>query len=537
MCIKGVNYRMQKKGIEPEYNIEINPAYEIERLLLFGRRHGLIGRLDAVIARNQLLEALQIQEPYSGEIEAEALKYPTEILDRLVAYAQAAGLCDKDSYTAGELFDTRLMGFLMPRQTEIESRFDQLRESKSVESATDYFYELCTASNYIRTAAIEKNIQWTANTRYGGLEITINLTKPEKDPAQIAKERLLPVSGYPKCMLCLENIGYPGRSNFPARQTHRIIPVTLCGEQWYLQYSPYVYYSEHCIVFSERHEPMKISEMTFSMLLDFVRQFPHYICGSNADLPIVGGSILSHNHFQGGRQLFPMHKAPVIRQFTWEEFKGLDIALVKWPLSVIRVAGDNIEELSRFCTRVLGEWRQYSDSSAEILAASQAEGSLVPHNTITPIARLNEAGKYELDLVLRNNRTTVEYPEGLFHPHRDIHHIKKENIGLIEVMGLAILPGRLKTELEMLREILCGRAEISSISREDSVLFKHSQWIDELASRYELPLGDAEAEELLKQETGKKFETCLEHAGVFKQTPEGIAAFERFMKTLGCQSK
>ncbi|WP_242656553.1 UDP-glucose--hexose-1-phosphate uridylyltransferase [Ruminiclostridium hungatei] len=526
---------MQKEVIEPEGNMGINPAYEIERLLLFGREHGLTGKLDAVIARNQLLAVLQIQEPYTGEIEAEALKYPTGILNRLVAYAQAAGLCDKGSYTAGELFDTKLMGFLMPRQAEIESQFRRLRESKSVEAATDYFYELCTASNYIRTAAVEKNIVWTANTRYGGLEITVNLSKPEKDPAEIVRERLQPQSGYPKCMLCLENIGYPGRSNFPARQTHRIIPVTLCGEQWYLQYSPYLYYREHCIVFSERHEPMKISEMTFSMLLDFVRQFPHYICGSNADLPIVGGSILSHNHFQGGKHLFPMQKAPVIRRFRSEEFKGVDIAIVKWPLSVIRVAGNDPEELSGFCSKVLSEWRQYSDSSVEVLAASLADNSLVPHNTITPIARLNEAGKYELDLVLRNNRTTCEYPEGLFHPHREIHHIKKENIGLIEVMGLAILPGRLKAELESVREILCGRTEISGSIREDALLFKHSRWIAELTAKYKLPVGEAEAEKLLRQETGKKFETCLEHAGVFKQTREGLKAFERFIKTLGCR--
>ncbi len=510
-----------------------NPAYEIERLLLFGQKHGLINKLDAIIARNQLLDLLGLKEPYNGEAAEENMDYPTEILDGLVDYAGEQGLFDKEVYVNRELFDTKIMGLLMPRESEIVKRFIELIEKESVQSATDYFYRLCTASNYIRTAQIAKNIIWKAESKYGELEITINLTKPEKDPKTIAMERLQPQSNYPKCMLCVENIGYAGRVNFPARQTHRIIPIKLCGQQWYLQYSPYVYYNEHCIILSEQHVPMVISRATFEYLLDFVRQFPHYLCGSNADLPIVGGSILSHNHFQGGNYLFPMQKAPVIKNFRSEVYKQVNIATVKWPLSVIRAASDSLEELVEFSDYVLKCWRSYSDETVEVLAYSQSESGPVPHNTITPIARMNEAGKYEMDLVLRNNRTSDKHPDGIFHPHKEIHHIKKENIGLIEVMGLAILPGRLKVELEMIKDVLCGKTNIAEIHDGEHPLNKHFPWILELNGRYRNIMEPEQAEDILKQEIGKKFEACLEHAGVFKQTEDGMHAFDKFMKSMG----
>jgi len=515
----------------------INPAYEIERLLQFGTKHGMLDKLDTIIARNQLLDLLKLEEPYSGDVADENLEYPTEILSGLVEFAGDAELFDKEVYIYHELFDTKIMGIIMPRESEIVRKFNELAQKQSIKAATDYFYELCTASNYIRTAQIAKNIKWTTDSKYGYMEITINLTKPEKDPKTIAMERLQPQSNYPKCMLCVDNIGYSGRINFPARQTHRIIPLTLGGEQWYFQYSPYVYYNEHCIVLCENHVPMVVSKKTFGWLLDFVRQFPHYLCGSNADLPIVGGSILSHNHFQGGNYLFPMQKASVLKNYECNEFRNIKIGVVKWPLSVIRAASDSIEELVEFSDYVLNKWRGYSDESVAVLAYSASENGKIPHNTITPIARMNEDGKYEMDLVLRNNRTTEVYPDGIFHPHKEIHHIKKENIGLIEVMGLAILPGRLKTEVEQIKEILCGKASIADIYAQENMLYKHKPWIEELISKYGSSLTKERADVILKIEIGKKFETCLEQTGVFKQTDEGLAAFNNFMEAIGCINK
>jgi UDPglucose--hexose-1-phosphate uridylyltransferase len=515
----------------------IDPSYEIERLLQFGRKHCMLEQLDVIITRNQLLDLMKLKEPYKGEIADEDLAYPTEILDKLVEYAGSNGLFDTEVYVYRELFDTKIMGLLMPRESEIIKNFNELINRKSVKAATEYFYNLCTASNYIRTAQIAKNIKWTTNSKYGEIEITINLTKPEKDPKTIAMERLQPQSNYPMCMLCIDNIGYPGRINFPARQTHRIIPVTLCGEQWYFQYSPYVYYNEHCIVLSEKHEPMVVSRKTFAWLLDFVRQFPHYLCGSNADLPIVGGSILSHNHFQGGNYLFPMQKAPIIKNFVCDRFKNVKIGIVKWPLSVIRAASASIDELIDFSDYALGKWREYSDQSADIMAYSESESGRIPHNTITPIARMNEQGDYEIDLVLRNNRTTEQYPDGIFHPHKEIHHIKKENIGLIEVMGLAILPGRLKTEVEKIKEVLCGKVGFADIDSNEHVLYKHKVWVEELIAKYGASLTEERADIAVKYEIGRKFETCLEHTGVFKQTDEGLRAFDRFMEGMGFNSK
>lgn len=511
----------------------INPAYEIERLLQFGEKHGMISKLDKIIARNQLLDLLKLNEPFYGEIPDEYIEFPTEILERIVDYAGEAGLFDKDIYACRELFDTKVMGLMMPRESEIIRKFTDLAEKQSIKAATDYFYNLCIASNYIRTSQIAKNIKWTSDSKYGQLEITINLTKPEKDPKTIAMERMQPKSNYPECMLCIDNIGYAGRINFPPRQTHRLMPVTLCGEQWYLQYSPYVYYNEHCIVLSEKHVPMIISKSTFRQLLDFVRQFPHYICGSNADLPIVGGSILSHNHFQGGNYLFPMLKAPVIAKYKSEEFKNVDIGLVKWPLSVIRLSCESMDDLVEFSDFVLTCWKGYSDETADVFAYTDTEKDRVPHNTITPIVRINETGKYELNLVLRNNRTTEEHPDGIFHPHKEIHHIKKENIGLIEVMGLAILPGRLKNEIIKIKEILIGNSDTAGIYDSENVLYKHKNWIEELISKYGTALTNDSADRVLKNEIGKKFEICLEHTGVFKQDHKGLEAFDRFLKSMG----
>ncbi len=513
----------------------INPAYEVERLLKFGEKHGMVDKLDKIITRNKLLDLLKLKEPYYGEIPDENMEFPTEILEQLLDYAGETGLFDKEIYANSELFDTAIMGTMMPREAEIIRIFKELAKKQSIKAATDYFYDLCIVSNYIRTSQIAKNIKWVNESKYGKLEITINLTKPEKDPKTIAMERLQPQSNYPECMLCIDNIGYTGRINFPPRQTHRIIPVTLCGEQWYLQYSPYVYYNEHCIVLSEKHEPMVISKMTFQLLLDFVRQFPHYICGSNADLPIVGGSILSHNHFQGGNYLFPMQKAPITVKYKSDKFKNVDIGLVKWPLSVIRISSESIDELVEFSDYALTCWKGYSDEDADVLAYTDTDEGRVPHNTITPIARMNEAGKYELDLVLRNNRTTKEYPDGIFHPHKEIHHIKKENIGLIEVMGLAILPGRLENEIIKIKEIIMGDGDTNIIYESENVLFKHKNWIEQLISKYGRALTDDAADRVIKNEIGKKFEICLEHSGVFKQDEKGLEAFGGFLISMGLE--
>jgi UDPglucose--hexose-1-phosphate uridylyltransferase len=395
-----------------------------------------------------------------------------------------------------------------------------------------YFYHIALCSNYIRTAQIAKNLSWKAPTEYGNIEITINLTKPEKDPRTIALERMQPQRNYPKCLLCLDNIGYSGRINYPARQTHRVIPLTLDGEEWYLQYSPYVYYNEHCIVFSHDHYPMTISKRTFTRQLDFVRQFPHYFCGSNADLPIVGGSILSHNHFQGGGYTFPIHRAQTLQDFKYNKFPGVSVSALKWPLTVIRAASKSKEELIEFSDHLYNKWKEYSDPEYNILAYSESENGKVPHNTVTPIARINPEGLYEIDLVLRNNRTTEEYPFGIFHPHQEIHHIKKENIGLIEVMGLAILPGRLYQEGKEIKEILKGNKCTPSIQDKDNILVKHLDWIKELMNKYGTGLTEKSADKVLREEIGNKFKTCLEHCGVFKQDEQGKKGLIKFMETI-----
>ena len=506
-------------------------ALLIERLLRFSLQHSLITELDEYVARNTLLDLFGLSEPWSGEVPEEHLDIPTEILEDLLDCAAEKGLFDNEVPALRVNFEARIMGAVMPRESEVAAKFDALWKTGGSKAATDYFYDLCIVSNYIRTAQIAKNIQWDYPCKYGTLEITINLTKPEKDPKTIALERLQPAASYPKCMLCPENIGYAGRVNFPARQNHRIVPLSLCGERWYLQYSPYVYYNEHCIVFAEKHEPMRIQPRTFAQLFDFVRQFPHYTCGSNADLPIVGGSILSHMHFQGGRYTFPMQRAQTLSTYQHPAYPDVKIETLRWPVSTVRVTGKDVAQMQAFAEQFLQTWRGYSDAAADVLATTEENGGSVAHNTVTPILHYDSEAGYVLDLVPRNNRTSEEYPAGIFHPHPEIHHIKKENIGLIEVMGLAILPSRLEKQSALVAKVLAGRMDAAEAK---AAVPEHSDWIDFLVEKYGCGTSEAKALEIVKQEIGAKFETCLEHAGVFKQTPAGQAAFDRFLAKLGC---
>lgn len=492
-------------------------ALLIERLLRFSLQHSLITELDEYVARNTLLDLFGLSEPWSGEVPEEHLDVPTEILEGLLDCAAEKGLFDNEVPALRVNFEARIMGAVMPRESEVAAKFDALWKTGGSKAATDYFYDLCIVSNYIRTAQIAKNIQWDYPCKYGTLEITINLTKPEKDPKTIALERLQPAASYPKCMLCPENIGYAGRVNFPARQNHRIVPLSLCGERWYLQYSPYVYYNEHCIAFNAEHTPMKIDKAAFEKLLDFVTIFPHYFIGSNADLPIVGGSILSHEHFQGGCYTFPMEKSPVERKIVFNGFEDVKAGIVKWPMSVIRLTCPDKQRIADLADHILQSWRGYSDADAFIFAETNGE----PHNTITPIAR-RRGEDYEMDLVLRNNITTEEHPLGVFHPHAELHHIKKENIGLIEVMGLAVLPSRLKQELADLEEAILMDKPITG------ELEKHAKWVQQLKETHTFTTDNTAC--ILKLEVGKVFAKVLEHAGVYKRNIDGEAAFDRFIR-------
>ena len=426
------------------------------------------------------------------------------------------------------------MGLLMPRESEVVKNFNTISELQGVKAATDRFYELSKCSNYIRMDRINKNLYWTTKTDYGDMEITVNLSKPEKDPKEIAAAKLKPQSKYPKCLLCLENVGYAGHINHPARQNHRVIPLTLDESAWYFQYSPYVYYNEHCIIFNENHVPMKISANTFQRLFDFVKQFPHYFIGSNADLPIVGGSILSHDHFQGGRHVFPMETAPIELEFENKDFPEIKAGIVKWPMSVIRLSGKCSSALIDFSNNILEAWRKYSDADNDILAFSNVNGEEIPHNTLTPIARINKNGEYEIDLVLRNNRTSELHPDGIFHPHKELHHIKKENIGLIEVMGLAVLPGRLQNEMKAVEGILTGETAFNGeINPNDNLLYKHNTWIISLVEKYGTHCNENNAHEIVKDEVGKVFLQVLMDSGVYKKNDKGLKGFSNFMTTLG----
>ena len=456
----------------------------------------------------------------SGE---EALAAELEgILNRMCDYGCENGLIVEDSVVYRDLFDTKIMSMLMPRPSEVIRRFRQLYETESPRAATDYYYRLSQDSDYIRRYRIARDMKWIAPTKYGDLDITINLSKPEKDPKAIAAARNARQSGYPKCLLCRENEGYAGRINHPARQNHRIIPVTINGSQWGFQYSPYVYYNEHCIVFNFQHVPMKIDHAAFCKLFDFVKQFPHYFVGSNADLPIVGGSILSHDHFQGGHYEFAMAKAPVERRFIVEGFEDVTAGVVNWPMSVIRLNGPDAGRIIALADRILEKWREYTDEDAFVYAYTDGE----PHNTITPIAR-KRGENFEIDLVLRNNITTEEHPLGVYHPHARLHHIKKENIGLIEVMGLAVLPARLKGEMAQLKEAILTGADL----RADEVLEKHADWVEEFLPKYET-VNSENIEKILQIEIGLVFCQVLDDAGVFKRTEEGQAAFGRFIESL-----
>ena len=489
----------------------------IKDLVGYAVRTGLIEESDRTWAANALLEAMRLD---SWEEPQEAQERPLEdILRELLDDAAARGLIH-DDVTSRDLFDTELMGRLTPRPSQVIQAFFQ-RYQASPEEATDWLYQFSQDTDYIRRYRIARDVKWQAATAYGELDITINLSKPEKDPRAIAAAKAAPQSGYPKCLLCKENEGYAGRLNHPARQNHRVIPVTINGEDWFLQYSPYVYYNEHCIVFNGRHTPMKIEKATFRKLLDFVKQFPHYFVGSNADLPIVGGSILSHDHFQGGCYTFAMERAPIEQTVAFRDFPDVEAGIVKWPMSVIRLRCADDRRLVELADCILAAWRGYTDEAAFIFAETDGE----MHNTITPIARMRE-GQFELDLVLRNNITTEEYPLGVYHPHQELHHIKKENIGLIEVMGLAVLPARLKDELHGVAQALVRGDDL----RQDETLRKHADWADELKTRYAFTADNAE--ELLRREVGAVFAAVLEHAGVYKCTPEGREAFLRFIHSV-----
>ncbi|MCT4596643.1 MAG: UDP-glucose--hexose-1-phosphate uridylyltransferase [Vallitalea sp.] len=505
-------------------NILIN----IEKLIQFGLNNCMIEKWDVEMVRNQIMDILEISEPLDKEIHIEIPETPVPILEEILQYCIYNNIIE-DSITDRDMLDSRIMATLMPRPSELINRFYKIAREDGIERATDYYYTLSRNSNYIRTDRIAKNEYWLAETKVGELEITINLSKPEKDPKEIEKARSMSSANYPKCFLCIENVGYPGRLNHPARNNHRVIPVTLNEENWYLQYSPYVYYNEHSIIFNEKHIPMKISEDTFTRLLSFVEQFPHYFIGSNADLPIVGGSILSHDHFQGGHHTFPMEKAPIIKQFNKDNYNEVNIGIVKWPLSVIRLSSHNKEELINIANDILKNWRNYSDEDLEILAYTEEDGKKIPHNTITPIARMNTIGEYEIDLVLRNNRRNEKHPDGIFHPHKHLHHIKKENIGLIEVMGLAVLPARLKKELTLIEEILTGN--IRDINKYDE-LEKHSEWIEQLRDKYILPIDIDKAKDIIRKEVGEIFAQVLECAGVYKMDEEGIEGMERFISCI-----
>ncbi|MBB6731957.1 UDP-glucose--hexose-1-phosphate uridylyltransferase [Cohnella zeiphila] len=514
-----------------------DPAFvagQLRRLVDFGLRAGLLEPLDEDAALNALLDLFRLAEPdAAGANESEAVPDSAPpLLEPLLDAAAALGLIEDDTVTSRDLFDARIMGLLMPRPSETASRFRSLAAEKGIAAATDWFYKLNIDSNYIRMDRIRKNGYWLHSTDYGDLEITINLSKPEKDPREIAKLKTLGQQAhYPKCLLCKENVGYAGRIDHPARQNHRVLPVTLQGKPWFFQYSPYVYYNEHCIVLSGEHEPMRISHETFARLLDFVEGFPHYFVGSNADLPIVGGSILNHDHFQGGRHVFPMEKAAADGWRTNEE--GVKAGIVKWPMSVIRLQATDRAALLGTACRILDAWREYGDASADIFAYSGD----TPHNTITPIARMKDDGSYELDLVLRNNRTSEEHPDGIFHPHQELHHIKKENIGLIEVMGLAVLPGRLQQELAQIADLLTGRAayDAAALAAPSHPLAKHADWIAELVRAHGTGVPAADADKLLQAAVGDKFRAVLLDSGVYKDTDAGRAAFERFLASVGFQ--
>lgn len=501
-------------------------AENIATLVNYGIAAELLEESDKIYATNRLLELFGIEDYEEPEtiapITDPAVFDLESLLKEMLDYAAEKGLLPDDSIVYRDLFDTKIMGTLVPRPSEVIDTFHKIQEEKGAHAATDWYYNFSQNTDYIRRYRIARDMKWKADTEYGEMDITINLSKPEKDPKAIAAAKNAKQSGYPKCQLCMENEGYAGRVNHPARQNHRIIPVTIQENKWGFQYSPYVYYNEHCIVFNSQHIPMKIEHDTFVKLFNFVEQFPHYFVGSNADLPIVGGSILSHDHFQGGNYEFAMAKAPVEKEFSVKGFEDIKAGIVKWPMSVIRLSHKDYNRIIALADVILAKWRGYTDEAAFIFAETDGE----PHNTITPIAR-KRGDNYELDLVLRNNITTEEHPLGVYHPHAELHHIKKENIGLIEVMGLAVLPSRLKPELEQLADAIIAKEDL----RANEVLEKHADWVDEFLPKYET-ITKENVMDIIKNEVGIVFGKVLEHAGVYKRNAEGMAAFEKFIKCL-----
>ena len=495
----------------------INEA--ISKLVTYALRCGLVEECETMWAINTILDVLQLDSYTDPQKEWGDIALH-QVLDTLLDDAYARGVLKGNSVVYRDLFDTELMGRLTPRPAQVIGKFEALYR-ESPQKATDWYYALSQNTNYIRRDRIAKDMLWHTETEYGSLDVSINLSKPEKDPKAIAAARDLPASNYPRCQLCAENEGYAGRVNHPARQNHRIVPITIHDAPWFLQYSPYVYYNEHCICLSGEHTPMKIDRACFGKLLDFVRQFPHYFVGSNADLPIVGGSILAHDHFQGGRYTFAMEKAPVETSFSFAGFEDVQAGIVKWPMSVIRIACPDPDRLVDLADKILAAWRGYTDAEAMIFAETDGE----PHNTITPIAR-KRGDNFELDLVLRNNLTTEAHPLGLYHPHAELHHIKKENIGLIEVMGLAILPARLKEELAAVADCLVTGADL----RGSDLTAKHADWAEGFREKYTFTAENAL--EIVQQETGYVFAQVLEHAGVYKRTEEGKKAFMRFVESV-----
>lgn len=491
----------------------------IRKLICYGLENNLITAEDRIYSANAIIHKLGMDEylpPDENYCNVELEPVLADILD----YAVENGIIE-DSIVYRDLFDTEIMGCLTPRPSEVIEKFRSIYREKSPQAATDFYYKFSCDTDYIRRYRIKKDVKWTTETEYGTLDVTINLSKPEKDPKAIAAALNAKQSSYPKCQLCEENVGYAGRVNHPARENHRIIPIKINGDRWAFQYSPYVYYNEHCIVLNCLHTPMKIDRDAFAKLFDFVEQFPHYFVGSNADLPIVGGSILTHEHFQGGRYTFAMEKAPIEEEFTFKGFEDVKAGRVKWPMSVIRISCRDYERLVELGDKILTAWRGYTDKDAFIFAETDG----VPHNTITPIAR-KRGNDFELDLVLRNNITTDEYPLGVYHPHPELHHIKKENIGLIEVMGLAVLPARLKGEMEKLADVLVNKG-VSAVRAEPD-LEKHADWAEEFAPKYDITAENVDG--IIKQEIGKVFAKVLEHAGVYKRDEKGKEAFGRFVE-------
>ena len=492
----------------------------IKKLVQYGIDKGLTPECERIYTTNLILECMKEDEYTDPDCDLSNIVLE-DVLKDLLDEAVNKGIID-DSITYRDLFDTKLMNCLCPRPSQVIDKFNDIYKNEGAEAATDFFYNMSRNSDYIRTYRVKKDLKWTTETDYGTLDITINLSKPEKDPKAIAAAKNAKQSAYPKCQLCMENEGYAGRSNHPARENHRIIPITINDSKWGFQYSPYVYYNEHCIVFNGEHTPMKIERATFVKLFDFVKLFPHYFLGSNADLPIVGGSILSHDHFQGGHYTFAMEKAPIIKEFTVKGFEDVHAGIVKWPLSVIRLQCKDEKRIIDLAEHILNAWRGYTDEDAFIFAETKEE----LHNTITPIAR-KRGDLFELDLALRNNITTEEHPLGVYHPHAHLHHIKKENIGLIEVMGLAVLPSRLKKEMEDLADYIVNGKDL----RTNETLEKHADWVDEFKKNYD-KIDASNVNEILEQEIGKVFCEVLECAGVYKCNDEGLKAFGRFIDTL-----